>query len=108
MNRFNAEDVADELPKNENSTETVRTEAISVELMRFTGGDEDTMHAHSENEVYQVVSGTGKLNVDGESTNVNPGDVIHLEPGTEHRFHDVEGELVLTVFYAPAKHSAEA
>lgn len=107
MNGFNVGDVAEEIPEDKHSTETVRTDNVSVEVMAFTPGDDDPMHSHHEDEVYQVVSGQGKLNVEGDSVDVGPGDVVHLEPGTEHQFHDFEGELVVTVLYGPAKHSDE-
>jgi Uncharacterized conserved protein, contains double-stranded beta-helix domain len=103
MNRFAIRDVADELAETgAESTESLRTDNVSLEVMRFEPGDEDTMHAHGEDEIYVVESGTAELNVEGDATPVSAGDVVHLEPGTEHRFQAFEDELVMTVVYAPA------
>ncbi|MCX2819092.1 cupin domain-containing protein [Haladaptatus sp. F3-133] len=107
MELFNVSDVVDEIGEGKESAETVRGEAVSLEVMRFEEGDEDQMHAHAEDEVYHIDTGTAKINVEGESTEVSEGDVIHLEPGTDHRFHGFEDELVMTVLYAPAKGSTE-
>lgn len=107
MNSFNVHDVAEDIPADEESTEAIRTDAVSVEVMKFEAGDEDEMHAHAEDEIYHVDAGAGKLNVEGDVTGVSAGDVIHLEPGTEHQFLDFEDELVVTVLYAPAKGSTE-
>ena len=40
-----------------------------------------------------------------ESTEVVPGDVIHLGSGTSHRFTDFDDEFVVAVMYAPAEGS---
>ena len=103
MNTVAIRDVADELAEmDRESIESLRTDNVSLEVMRFEPGDEDTMHAHGEDEIYVVESGTAELNVEGDVTPVSAGDVVHLEPGTEHRFQAFEDELVMTVVYAPA------
>jgi quercetin dioxygenase-like cupin family protein len=108
MNAFQVREVADRLARaDEESSETLRTDAVSAEVMRFEPGDEDPMHAHAEDEIYHVHAGVAELEAGGEVTPVSAGDVIHLEPGTEHRFRDFEEELVMTVLYAPAKGSNE-
>jgi quercetin dioxygenase-like cupin family protein len=73
--------------------------------MRFVEGNEDPVHAHAEDEIYHVDAGAGKINVEGDTMAVSEGDVIHLEPGTDHQFLDFEDELVMTVLCAPAKGS---
>ena len=105
METFDFNKVLDQIEGN--SAELIRADAVSVEVMKFEEGEKDQQHAHGEDEVYYINSGTAKLSVEGESTEVSEGDVIHLEPGTEHRFHDFKDELVTTVLYAPAKGSTE-
>jgi len=107
MESFNVSDLASKIPDNKDSIEAVRTDTVSLEVMKFEKGDEVQIHAHAEDEVYHVDTGTAKINVEGETKQVSEGDVIHLEPGTDHQFHDFEDELVMTVLYAPAKGSAE-
>ena len=107
MDSFHVSDVAEEIPADEESIEALRTDAVSLEVMSFEPGDEDPMHAHGEDEIYHVDAGSATINVEGEHVAVSAGDVIHLEPGTEHQFLEFEDELVMTVVYAPAKGSSE-
>ena len=107
MDSFHVSDVAEEIPANEESIEALRTDAVSLEVMSFEPGDEDPMHAHGEDEIYHVDAGSATINVEGEHVAVSAGDVVHLEPGTEHQFLDFEDKLVMTVVYAPAKGSSE-
>jgi Uncharacterized conserved protein, contains double-stranded beta-helix domain len=104
MNTDSVRDVADGLVESgAESTESLRTDNVSLEVMRFEPGDEDQMHAHGEDEIYIVQSGNAEINVENEVTAVSAGDIIHLEPGTDHRFQGFEDELIMTVAYAPAK-----
>jgi Uncharacterized conserved protein, contains double-stranded beta-helix domain len=98
-----AEEAAELEEEAKESVESIRTDSFSLEVMRFEPGDEDPMHAHAEEEIYHVDSGAGKINVEGDITPVSSGDVIHLEPGTDHQFLEFEDELVMSVLYAPAK-----
>jgi quercetin dioxygenase-like cupin family protein len=40
-----------------------------------------------------------------EDCSIQEGSVIFVEPGLEHRFFDIEEELVLLVVFAPAETS---
>lgn len=104
VNTDSVRDLADGLAASgEESTESLRTDNVSLEVMRFEPGDEDQMHAHGEDEIYVVQSGTAEINIEGEVTAVSAGDIVHLDPGTDHRFQGFEDELIMTVAYAPAK-----
>jgi Cupin domain. len=105
MDSIHVSDVTDDIADDDDSIEAIRTDAVSLEVMKFVEGDEDPAHAHAEDEIYHVDSGAAKINVEGDITAVSEGDVIHLEPGTDHQFLDFEDELVMTVLYAPAKGS---
>ena len=106
MNQINIDDVADQLAADgETETEAMREVSFSLEVMRFEPGDEDPMHAHAEEEIYMINAGEATLVTDDESVEVEPGDVVHLSPGTDHQFTDFDGEFVVTVVYAPAEGS---
>ena len=107
MDASTVSDAAAEIADGDKSIEKLRTDAVSLEIMTFEEGDEDPMHAHAEDEIYHIDSGHAQLNVEGETRDVSEGDVIHLEPGTDHQFLGFEDELVMTVLYAPAKGSTE-
>ena len=109
MNQINIDDVADQLAADgETETEAMREVSFSLEVMRFEPGDEDRMHAHAEEEIYIIKAGEATLVTDDESVEVEPGDVVHLSPGTDHQFTDFDGEFVVTVVYAPAEGSQAA
>ena len=109
MNHLNVHTVAEQLATDdEQLTEPMREEAFSLQVMRFAPGDEDPMHAHDEEEIYFIDAGTATLVTEDESVTVEPGDVVHLSPGTEHQFTDFEGTFVTTVVYAPAETAHDA
>jgi len=106
MDHINIAESADQLAEdNEIEVETMRKDSFSFHVMRFEPGDEDSMHAHSVDEIYHVDTGKATLVTEAESIEVEPGDVVHLEPETDHQFTEFEGEFVVTVTYAPAEES---
>lgn len=107
MDLLHVSDIAGRIGEDEDSIESLRTDAFSLEVMKFERGDEDPMHSHSENEIYHISSGRAKINVEGDTSSVSPGDLVHIEPGVEHQFLDFENELMMTVLYAPAKGANE-
>ncbi|HKC20041.1 MAG TPA: cupin domain-containing protein, partial [Candidatus Dormibacteraeota bacterium] len=52
-------------------------------------------------EVYYVISGRGSISVAGESRPVQPGSIVFVAAGVEHRFHDIDEDLRVLVFWAP-------
>ncbi len=108
MNQTTVSEVAKRLSDDEaTETEVLREESFSLNVMRFEPGDEDPMHAHAEEEIYLIDAGEATLVTPEESIDVGPGDIVHLEPGTDHQFTDFEDEFVVTVVYAPAEGSQE-
>ena len=108
VNKLNVGAVSDELSENdEDEREAIREGSFSLRVMRFEPGDEDPMHAHAEEEIYHIDTGKATLVTEDESINVEPGDVVHLNPGTEHQFTEFEDTFVTSVMYAPAEGSQE-
>lgn len=108
VNQTTVSEVAKRLSDDEaTETEVLREESFSLNVMRFEPGDEDPMHAHAEEEIYLIDAGEATLVTPEESIDVGPGDIVHLEPGTDHQFTDFEDEFVVTVVYAPAEGSQE-
>jgi len=48
-----------------------------------------------------VVRGKAKMRIGAEERSIGEGSVIFVEAGLEHRFFDVEEELVVPVVFAP-------
>ncbi|WP_204959898.1 cupin domain-containing protein [Salinigranum salinum] len=83
--------------------EFLRRDSLSVGVYRLPAGAVDPQEPHTEDEVYYVVSGRATIEVADESTGVEAGDVVFVERGVDHRFVDIETELVVLVFFAPAE-----
>ena len=68
------------------------------------GADDREVHEpHDDDEVYYVVSGTGKLTVAGESIEIQPGGVHFVPAGVKHYFCEVTEDLTLFVVFAKLK-----
>jgi mannose-6-phosphate isomerase-like protein (cupin superfamily) len=85
--------------------EFLRVPDLSMGLYRLPAGGMDPQNPHSEDEVYYVVSGRARIFVAGENRAVQAGSVVYVEKHVEHRFHSIEEELTLLVFFAPAEYS---
>jgi len=85
--------------------EFLRHPALSVGVYRLPAGGVDTQSPHSEDEVYYVVSGRGQIRVADESRAVQDGSIVYVAKKVEHRFHSIEEELTVLVFFAPAEYS---
>ena len=73
---------------------------LQVEIYAPRGTD--PQQPHSRDEVYVVVSGTGKFHCDGAREPFGPGDFLFVPAGVEHRFEDFTDDLVVwVVFYGP-------
>jgi mannose-6-phosphate isomerase-like protein (cupin superfamily) len=58
----------------------------------------DRQQPHEDDEVYIVLDGEGRLEVEGESVDVKVGDAVFVEHGADHRFTGYEHLAVLVVF----------
>jgi mannose-6-phosphate isomerase-like protein (cupin superfamily) len=77
------------------------SDKLSVGLAIWPMGKPDRQKPHSEDEVYYVISGRGLINVAGEDRSVQPGSLVFVGTGVDHRFHTIEEDLRVLVFWAP-------
>lgn len=85
--------------------EFLRVPDLSVGVYQLLVGDTDIQSPHTEDEVYYVVEGRAKITVADEDRNVKAGSVIYVEKKVPHRFHSIEEDLIVLVFFAPAEYS---
>ena len=85
--------------------EFLKVPDLSVGLYVLPKGDTDPQSPHTEDEVYYVVSGRAQILVAEENRNVQAGSIIYVEKNVAHRFHSIEEDLTLLVFFAPAEYS---
>ena len=85
--------------------EFLKVPDLSMGLYVLPADGTDSQSPHTEDEVYYVVSGRAKINVAGEDHAVQAGSIVYVAKNIVHRFHSIEEELRVLVFFAPAEYS---
>lgn len=85
--------------------EFIRTHDLSVGLYVLPAGSTDPQGPHTEDEVYHVISGRATITVGAEDRAVQAGSVVFVGADVEHRFRDIEEELVVLVVFGPAEYT---
>jgi quercetin dioxygenase-like cupin family protein len=85
--------------------EFLRVADLSMGLYVLPAGATDPQQPHTEDEVYYVVSGRGRIRVGAEDRDIQAGSIVYVAAQIEHRFHTIEEELQLLVFFAPPEGS---
>ncbi len=83
--------------------EFLRVPAMSAGVYTLPAGGVDPQKPHKEDEMYYVVRGRARMRVGAEDRMISAGSVIFVAAEVEHRFYDLEEELVVLVFFAPAE-----
>jgi mannose-6-phosphate isomerase-like protein (cupin superfamily) len=83
--------------------EFLRVPSMSAGVYVLPAGGADPQKPHNEDEMYYVVRGRAHMRVGSEDKEVSAGSAIFVEAHVEHRFHDIQEELVVLVFFAPAE-----
>jgi mannose-6-phosphate isomerase-like protein (cupin superfamily) len=82
-----------------------RVLSLSMGVYRLPAGGVDPQSPHTEDEVYYVVSGKTQIQVGEENRWVGPGSIVFVAAHVPHRFHTIEEDLTVLVFFAPAEYS---
>ncbi len=85
--------------------EFLKVPDLSMGLYVLPAGGVDPQSPHTEDEVYYVVSGRAKIRVADEDRDVGAGSIVYVAKTVGHRFHSIEEELKVIVFFAPAEYS---
>jgi mannose-6-phosphate isomerase-like protein (cupin superfamily) len=85
--------------------EFLKVPDLSMGLYVLSAGGTDPQSPHTEDEVYYVVSGKAKILVADQTRDVQAGSIVYVEKNVAHRFHSIEEELTVLVFFAPAEYS---
>jgi len=83
--------------------EFLRVPAMSAGVYVLPKGGSDPQKPHREDEMYYVVRGRARMKIGPEEMEVQAGSVIFVEAEAEHRFYDVQEEMEVLVFFAPAE-----
>ena len=83
--------------------EFLRVPAMSAGVYVLPKGGADPQKPHREDEMYYVVRGRASMQTGSDHAEVRAGSIIFVEAELEHRFYDIEEELEVLVFFAPAE-----
>ena len=104
MRAFEISKLVEELRQSgERYLEFLRVPSLSAGIYALPAGGVDPPQPHTEDEVYTVVGGRGAIRVGEEDRAVAPGSIVFVKASVEHRFHSIEEDLTLLVFFAPAE-----
>ena len=103
-NFFHIDDLARQrTEKNKLYLEFHRVPAMSAGVYVLPKGGTDPQKPHREDEMYYVVRGRARMQIGSDHAEVRRGSIIFVEADLEHRFYDIEEELEVLVFFAPAE-----
>ena len=89
--------------RGESYFEFLRIPAMSAGVYVLPVGGSDPQKPHREDELYYVVRGRANMQIGSEHAEVRSGSIIFVEAKAEHRFYDIEEEIEVLVFFAPAE-----
>jgi mannose-6-phosphate isomerase-like protein (cupin superfamily) len=70
-------------------------------------GESDPRWPYAEDEVYYVIAGQAMFRRGAAERPVQPGTVLYVPAGQEHRFERIAADLVLLVLFALAESAPE-
>jgi mannose-6-phosphate isomerase-like protein (cupin superfamily) len=89
------------LARSQQYHEFLRRDSMSVGLYVLRAREEDLQTPHNQDELYYVVSGSGRIRVAEDDSEVGPGSVVFVEAGVGHRFHTITKNLTVLIVFAP-------
>ena len=80
--------------------EFIRVPNLYAGLYEIPAGDQDQQSPHDTDEVYYVLEGRASFLVEDQRMDVQPGSVLFVAKGKNHRFVDIAEDLSVLVFFA--------
>ncbi len=106
MQAFELDQLSEQRKKtNKPYLEFLKVPDLSVGVYELAAGSTDPQSPHTEDEVYYVVRGKAQIKVGHEDRPVQAGSVVYVAKNVEHRFHSIEEDLTILVFFAPAEYT---
>ena len=88
--------------------EFFRIPQMSLGVYKLEAGALDAQEPHTEDEIYYVASGQGRIVIGDEDGPVVAGNIIFVGAKVNHRFHSITEDLLLLVFFAPAEGTTQS
>lgn len=76
---------------------------MSMGIYELKAGSTDEQNPHELDEVYYVLEGKCKFEVEGETMDVVPGGILFVRAQASHHFYDIEEDIKLLVFFTKSK-----
>ena len=73
---------------------TIGSQNLWVGLSEVDPGSSSNPHSHDNEEAFFVVSGKGRVEVEGETADVGPGSLVLIPPNTLHRLFNPGPEVL--------------
>lgn len=105
MQHFSIEALTESATQSGNWHEFVRSNDLSAGVYRLAAGAVDRQSPHTEDEIYYIVNGRAQFRCGDEARAVGPGDVLFVPAHVEHRFVEIDKDLVVLVVFGPAERS---
>jgi mannose-6-phosphate isomerase-like protein (cupin superfamily) len=85
----------------------IRNQSLAEARLPVGGSTQEHYHPRAE-EIYYITHGTGRIRIEGELRDVQPGDAIAIPPGQKHKLWNTGTEtLRLLCCCAPAYEHAD-
>lgn len=81
--------------------EHLRGAAMSLGTYSVPTDGVDDQVPHREDEIYIVRDGRSQFTSGGQTVAVEPGSVLFVPAGEDHRFHNVTEDLAVLVVFSP-------
>jgi mannose-6-phosphate isomerase-like protein (cupin superfamily) len=94
---------ADRARRGDAYLEFLRVAAMSAGLYVLPAGSVDAQTPHGQDELYYVVRGKARMRAGAEDRPLEAGTVVFVAAHVEHRFYDIQEELMVLVLFAPAE-----
>ncbi|WP_418605570.1 cupin domain-containing protein [Georgenia sp. SUBG003] len=83
--------------------ENLRVADLSLGTYSIPAGSADPQQPHTEDEIYVVLRGAGRLWTPDRTADVRAGSVLFVPAGEEHRFVEITEDLTVLVVFGPAE-----
>ena len=97
---FHLPTLAAEMADSVGYKEFLRVPTLSCGVYKLAAGSKDMQGPHDEDEVYYVVSGRARMQVEGEERRVEPGMVLYVSASAEHSFFEIDEDMTLLVVFS--------
>jgi len=94
--------VADLDPDELQHKEVLDAGPITAEVGKYPPNSSAPKNPHNEEELYYILSGSGKLRVGDDTHDIEAGDLVYVEPATEHDFFHITEEVTVLIIFGPS------